>query len=181
MATGPVGATCDLVTQQWVLTGLACLLDVELVCYMEEVGVDELEGLGGHALGPGGGVEDQLDPALAALGAQVVLQGAPDLALPEEGAVHELVQQRFLHRHFVRNYYNWPRAVPTHSTPGNNIQKITLSRASMKYPQRTWPTLLFSTASSIASSSFLMGTPSGMSLFVNSAVMACTSLELTGY
>lgn len=67
------------------------LLNVELVGHGEDVGVGELDGVGNVFLNAGAGVEDELNPAGAALVSNVVLHGSADLALAEEGLVHELI------------------------------------------------------------------------------------------
>jgi hypothetical protein len=74
------------------LTGFPRLLDVELIGDMEEVGVDESQGVGHVLFNTGAGIEDELDPALAVLCSDVVLDGSSDLALTKEVAVHELVE-----------------------------------------------------------------------------------------
>jgi len=67
------------------------LLNVELVGHSEDVGVGELDGVGDVLLDAGAGVEDELNPAGAALVSNVVLHGTADLSLAEEGLVHELI------------------------------------------------------------------------------------------
>jgi hypothetical protein len=65
---------------------------VELVGDMEEVWVDEPEGVGEVLFHAGARVEYELDPALTVLCSDVVLDGSSNLALAEEIAVHELVE-----------------------------------------------------------------------------------------
>jgi hypothetical protein len=75
-----------------ILTRFSCFLDVELVGDMEEVWVDEPEGVGEILFNAGARVKYELDPALAILCSDVVLDGSSNLALAEEIAVHELVE-----------------------------------------------------------------------------------------
>jgi hypothetical protein len=75
-----------------ILTSFSCLFDVELVGNMEEVWVDEPESVGKVLFHAGARVEYELDPALAVLCSDVVLDGSSNLALAEEIAVHELVE-----------------------------------------------------------------------------------------
>jgi len=55
------------------LTCLSRLLNVELICDVEEVGVDETECLGGKHFSARLGVEHKLNPALSSLCLDVVL------------------------------------------------------------------------------------------------------------
>ncbi len=74
------------------LTSFSRLFDVELVGDVEEVWMDEPEGVGQVLFYTGAGVEHEFDPALAVLCSDVVLDGSSDLALAKEIAVHELVE-----------------------------------------------------------------------------------------
>ena len=58
-----------------------------------------------HRLRDGGlnavlGVEVELDPALGAARAEVVLDGATNLSLSQESSVDKLVEERLFHRHY---------------------------------------------------------------------------------
>lgn len=75
------------------LTCFSGLFGVELVGQREQVGVRELHELRGVLLNASCGVVDELDPTGASLCSDVVLDGASNLALAEEGAVDELVQK----------------------------------------------------------------------------------------
>lgn len=68
------------------------LFDVELVGDVEEVWMDEPEGVGEVLFHTSARVEHEFDPALTVLCSDVVLDGSSDLALAEEIAVHELVE-----------------------------------------------------------------------------------------
>jgi hypothetical protein len=58
--------------------------------------VRELHELRDVLLDAGLGVVAKLDPTLGALCSDVVLDGTADLALSEEGAVHEFIQEGLL-------------------------------------------------------------------------------------
>lgn len=90
-----VGLLVELIVI-YVLDAKACfsgLFGVELVGQREQVGVRELHELRGVLLNASCGVVDELDPTGASLCSDVVLDGASNLALAEEGAVDELVQK----------------------------------------------------------------------------------------
>lgn len=77
---------------------------MELVGHSEEVGLGKLISIGDVLLNGGSGVEDKLDPALLALCSDVVLDGSTNLALSEEGAVDEFVQECFLKTRHVSDF-----------------------------------------------------------------------------
>lgn len=69
---------------------------MELVCEVEEVGVDETECLGGKHFSARLGVEYQLNPALSSLCLNVVLYRSTHLAFAQECSVNKPVQECFL-------------------------------------------------------------------------------------
>ena len=83
---------------------------MESVCNVEEVGVDEADGLGNILLEARARVKDELDPALGTLMSNVVLQWSSDLALARKSSVDEAIQKSGLKsRHcfyFFKIYYN---------------------------------------------------------------------------
>ncbi len=74
------------------LTSLSCLLDVEPVCQVEKVGMDEAESVGKVLLRLRARVKDELNPALGPNMSNVVLQWSSDLALACKGTVDKLVE-----------------------------------------------------------------------------------------
>lgn len=75
------------------LTCLSRLLNVELICDVEEVWVDKTECLGGKHFSARLGVEHKLDPALSSLGLDVVLDRSAYLAFAQECSVDKPVQK----------------------------------------------------------------------------------------
>jgi len=80
-------------------TSFASFLDVEFVGHSKDVGVGEFHSVRDVLLNAGAWVENQLNPAGAALMTQVVLEGTADLALAVVGTGNELIDKSFLHRH----------------------------------------------------------------------------------
>jgi len=69
------------------------LFDVELVGHSKDVGVAELDTVGNVLFNASAGVENKLDPALALLIPDVVLEGSSNLTLSEVSSVDELIDQ----------------------------------------------------------------------------------------
>ena len=65
---------------------------MEFVGDMEEVWMDEPQGVGQVLFNSSARIKDEFDPALAVFCSDVVLDGSSDFALTKEVAVHELVE-----------------------------------------------------------------------------------------
>ena len=74
---------------------------MESVGDVEQVRVDEADGLRKELLSLGAWVEYELNPSLGSLMSNVVLQWSSDLTLASKGTVNESIKQRgFESRHF---------------------------------------------------------------------------------